>query len=192
MSFYHEGSRALQDRFDSRRIADRLFETRRHETFTLADREIIEKASFFFLATADASGWPDCSIKAGMPGFVGMVAPNALVFPDYDGNGMFRSLGNMAVNPHVGLLFLETSGERRKLRINGIASVTDADGLLASLPGAKLAVRVTATDIFPNCPRYVPTLDVVEPSVYAPRRGHRPPEPAWKSKPDLKDFVPSR
>src|SRR5215471_3699006 len=189
LSFYHEGSRNLQDRMDSRRIADRLYETRRKDHFTEVERSIIEGASMFFLATADAEGRPDCSVKGGNPGFVRVIDRNALVFPDYDGNGMFRSLGNISVNPSVALLFLELGGEGRKLRVNGVASITPVSDSSVML-GAKLLVRVTALDVFPNCPRYLPHMDMVAPSAYNPRQEYVPPEPFWKSKPDLKEFLP--
>jgi hypothetical protein len=138
----------------------------------------------FFLATADQHGRPDCSVKGGEPGFVRVVDRNALTFPDYDGNGMFRSLGNIADNPAVGMLFIDWSGEGRKLRVNGLASVA------ATASGGRLVVRVTALDVFPNCPRYLPSLRLDAGSPYNPRPDYRPPEPFWKSKPDLRDFLP--
>jgi predicted pyridoxine 5'-phosphate oxidase superfamily flavin-nucleotide-binding protein len=190
--FYHSASRELQDRFDSRRIADRLVETRLRDTFDDAQRAIVESSPIFFLATADEQGRPDCSVKGGDPGFISVIEPNVLLFPEYDGNGMYRSLGNIMVNPNVGLLFIELSGERRKLRVNGTATLTDDPALLSTLPGARLAIRVVATEIFPNCPRYLPKMEIAERSVYNPRADYQPPEPFWKSKPDLRDFLPEK
>src|ERR1041385_7666189 len=103
---YHEGNRRLQDEFGSRPISDRL-ETFTRTQFTADNRAFIESAIYFFLATADAEGRPDCSFKGGAPGFVRVTAPDELAFPDYDGNGMFKSLGNLAVNASVGLLFVD-------------------------------------------------------------------------------------
>src|SRR5450432_1688292 len=105
--FYNSGSRKLQGQFDSKRIADRTEERNVHGTFTFEDRDFIERSPMFFLATADGEGRPDCSYKGGMPGFVRVLNSNTLAFPDYDGNGMFRSLGNVLVNPHVGMLFID-------------------------------------------------------------------------------------
>jgi predicted pyridoxine 5'-phosphate oxidase superfamily flavin-nucleotide-binding protein len=190
MDFYHEQSRSLQDHFNTRRIADRLAGTRRHSELSEWDKKVIARAPMFFLATATRDGRPDCSVKAGDPGFIRTISPNALLYPDYDGNGMFRSLGNIMSNPYVGMLFLELDGERRKLRINGIASVTDDPQLLEQIPGAQLAVRITVLDIFPNCPRYVPEIEVHKLSIYSPRPGYRPPEPEWKNKPDLREYLP--
>lgn len=189
---YHEGSRRFQDEFDSRRIADRLEDVRMHTTFTPADRSFIESAPMFFLATADRDGRPDCSYKGGMPGFIEVVAEDTLAYPEYDGNGMFKSLGNIILNPNVGMLFIEFRGDFRLLRVNGTASVHRDDPLMSHFPGAKLIVRIKARHIFPNCPRYIHHMEFVEHSVYAPRPDYEPPDPLWKSKPDLKDYLPRR
>ena len=189
---YHDGNRHLQDAFDSRRISDRLEEKLTRTAFSPDDRTFIESAHYFFLATADREGRPDCSFKGGMPGFVRVVGPSELAFPDYDGNGMFKSLGNIVVNPSVGLLFIAMHDKPRRLRVNGTATVNRGDPLLAHTVGAQLIVRVQARAIFPNCPRYIPTMQLVDPSIYAPRPGCDPPEPAWKSFPDFKDHVHPR
>jgi uncharacterized protein len=188
---YHEGSRKLQDAFASRRIADRLEQVTTHTAFTADDTAFIEARMFFFLATADSEGRPDCSHKGGAPGFVRVVAPDELAFPDYDGNGMFKSLGNITVNAHVGLLFVDFEAPRR-LRVNGSATVSRDDPLLSQTVGAQLIVRVKARAIFPNCPRYIPKMALVEPSIYAPRPGMDFPEPGWKSYPVFSDAVHER
>lgn len=190
-AFYHAGQRRLQDDFDSRRISDRLASYIR-TAFTADDKAFIENVIYFFIATADAEGRPDCSFKGGAPGFVRVTAPGELAFPDYDGNGMFRSLGNLAVNPNVGLLFVAMHGRPQRLRVNGTARVSRDDPLLAHTVGAQLIVRVAATAIFPNCPRYIPRLELAEPSVYVPRPGHDPVEPVWKSFPEFKDVIHPR
>jgi len=187
MSFYNEHSRKLQEKFDCVRLADQLEKTRRHSRLTDDDRRIIENATFFFLATADAEGRPDCSVKGGNPGFVKCVSDTKIIFPNYDGNGMFRSLGNIKCNPWVGLLFIEFGGEPKKLRINGCASFDCED---ADNP-TEITITVLIKDIFPNCPRYLPDLQVAGRSVYNPAPGYEPPDPLWKSKPDLEPFLPN-
>jgi uncharacterized protein len=189
---YHEGNRRLQDEFDSRRIADRLEEKLARTAFSDSDTAFIEGAAYFFLATADADGRPDCSFKGGMPGFVQVTGPSELAFPDYDGNGMFKSLGNLTVNANVGLLFIDLHEKPRRLRVNGTATVSRDDPRLATTVGAQLIVRVTASAIFPNCPRYIPTLRMVEPSIYTPQPGHEPPEPGWKGFDDFKGCIHPR
>lgn len=104
---YHDGMRRLQDARETRGIADRLEQVTVRTTFTEEDRTFIEGCCMFFVATADNHGRPDCSYKGGLPGFVRVLDDRTLAFPDYDGNGMYRSLGNALINPHVGLLFID-------------------------------------------------------------------------------------
>jgi uncharacterized protein len=189
---YHEGNRQLQDQFDSRRISDRLEEKSTRSEFTPDDKAFIESLPFFFLATADASGRPDCSFKGGAPGFVRVTGASEIAFPDFDGNGMFKSLGNMLVNSSVGLLFIAMTEKPRRLRVNGEARMSNSDPLLSEIVGAQLIVRITARAIFPNCPRYIPKMQLIEPSSYVPRAGCEAQEPAWKSFPDFKDYVHPR
>jgi uncharacterized protein len=189
---YHQGHRELQARFGSEALADRLDERLRREAFNDADKAFVEESAFFLIATADAEGRPDCSFKGGLPGFVRILGPDLLVFPDYDGNGMFRTLGNLRVNPHVGLLFLRIGEKPGRLRINGRAEVSFDDPAMAALPGAQLLVKVTPTDIFPNCPRYIPHLEMTAPSIYSPQPEVAPVEPAWKGFEAFKDVVPPR
>ena len=189
---FHEGNRQLQDRFDSRRVSDRLEEKLTRKEFTADDKTFIEGLPYFFLATSDDQGRPDCSFKGGPKGFVRVTGPSEIAFPDYDGNGMFKSLGNISVNANVGLLFIAMHGKPRRLRVNGSARVSDRDPLLSETVGAQLIVRVTARAIFPNCPRYIPTMQSIEPSIYAPRIGEVPPEPAWKGFADFKDCIHPR
>ena len=186
---YHDGMRQLQDRFDSRRLADRLDEKLGRQVFTDEDRAFIESRQLFFLATADAEGRPDCSYKGGAAGFVRVTGADELAFPSYDGNGMFRSLGNMLVNPAVALLFIDFERPNR-LRVNGRASIAEDDPLLATFAGAQLVVRVRAERIFPNCPRYIHRMQIVETSAYIPSEGYTPPVPKWKQFDMFRDVLP--
>ena len=188
---YHAGCRALQDAFDTRRLADRLEERLTREAFSDEDRAFIESQPMFLLATADTDGWPDCSYKGGVPGFVHLPDARTLVFPSYDGNGMFRSLGNLGVNPRVGLLFIDFEHARR-LRVQGLAELSDEDPLSGRFPGAQRIVRVRVERIFPNCPRYIHPMRRLGVSEYAPKLGHAPPEPAWKRFEMFRDVLPRR
>ena len=188
-ALYHEGSRTLQDRFGARRLADRMVERIVHDTFSDEDRAFIESRPLFFLATADAQGRPDCSYKGGTPGFVRVIDERTLAFPSYDGNGMFKSAGNLLVNPHVGLLFIDFESPKR-LRVNGRAMIDANDPLLADFTGAELIVRGRPDVIFPNRPRYIHKMQIVESSVYAPCPGHTPPTPKWKTLPHFSEVLP--
>ena len=192
MAMYHSGNRELQDHFGSTQLADRLVERLWRDRFKNEDKAFIESAGFFFLATADAEGRPDCSFKGGPPGFVRVPEPDLLVFPDYDGNGMFKSLGNIKANPQVGLLFILMGEKPQRLRVNGRASLHFDDEFLADLPGAQIVVRVVPEHIFPNCPRYIPDLGNGKPSEYLPSEGVAPKEPTWKGFDTFKDVVPPR
>src|SRR2546423_936071 len=154
MALYHEGSRRLQDRFDTRRLADRIDERLVRDWIDDEDPGFSEARGIFFIATADEEGRPQCSYKGGDPGFVRVLDERTLAFPGYDGNGMYLTFGNALVNPHVGLLFIDFEG-RKRLRLNGVASIAEDDELLAEYPEAQFVVRVRATEGFPNCPRYL-------------------------------------
>jgi uncharacterized protein len=134
-NLYHGGSRSLQDRFDTRRIADRLEEKTVRDTIDDDDRAFIEARDMFFIATADAEGRPQSSYKGGDPGFVRVLDERTIAFPNYDGNGMYLTAGNMLVNPNVGLLFIDFEG-RKRMRLNGVASVDENDPLLGEYPEA--------------------------------------------------------
>lgn len=188
---YHSGMRQLQDLRETRALADRLEQVTVHSSFSDEDRAFIERCAMCFIATADAQGQPDCSYKGGMPGFVRVLDQRTVAIPDYDGNGMYRTWGNVLVNPQVGLLFIDFENTKR-IRVNGRAEVCRDDPLLAEFPGAVFLVRVTAETIFPNCPRYLHKMQMVEPSVYAPRPDHVPPVPAWKTFDSFRDALPPR
>jgi uncharacterized protein len=176
---YHVGSRAPQDRFDTRRLADRLAAVKVHDRFTADDREFLARLDMFFLASADAAGRPTCSYKGGDPGFVRVVDDRTLVFPCYDGNGMYLSMGNVAVNPAVGLLFIDFERQRR-MRVDGTAALHPDDALLGAYPGAQFVVRVVADRIYPNCARYIHRYRLEERSPFVPHAGRATPVPAWK------------
>jgi hypothetical protein len=188
---YNEGSRQLQDRFDSRRLADRLESVKVSATIDDRDRAFIESMDMFFIATADEQGRPNCSYKGGEPGFVRVLDERTIAFPGYDGNGMFVSFGNVLVNPEVGLLFISFE-HRRRLRLNGTASVDPDDELIDTWPGAMFVVRVEAREVFPNCPRYIHRLELVERSRFVPQAGVEPPVPEWKTRDWARDVLPRR
>ena len=190
-NMYHDGMRRLQDVRETRPLADRLNQVTVRTAFTDEDRLFIQRCAMFFIATADADGRPDCSYKGGLPGFVCVLDDRTLAIPDYDGNGMYRTWGNVLVNPHIGLLFLDFEQPKR-IRVNGTAQLIEGDPLVAECPGAVFIVRVTAEQIFPNCPRYIHKMQLVEHSVYGPRPNYTPPVPAWKTFDSFRDSLPSR
>lgn len=186
---YTDDQRSWQDKFDSRRIADRI------DSLLVADhidehaRRFIESRDMFFLATVDADGHPQCSYKGGEPGFVRVVDDRTLAFPSYDGNGMFLSVGNISAHSAVGMLFIDFEHPNR-LRVNGTASVDEHDPLLTEMPGARLVVRVHTTHVFPNCNRYIHSMQLVERSKFVPKPDADAPIPDWKRMTWAQDQLP--
>ena len=196
---YTAPARALQDRFDTRRLADRIEERLLSESISDDDRALIERLDMFFLATVDAAGQPQCSYKGGEPGFVRVLDERTLAFPLYDGNGMFLSAGNVLAGAgagtgggRVGLLFIDFLAERpTRIRVNGLASIDPDDPLAAAWPGAQLVVRVRVGEVFPNCPRYIHRLALVERSRFVPQAECASPVPDWKRRPWAQDVLPA-
>jgi predicted pyridoxine 5'-phosphate oxidase superfamily flavin-nucleotide-binding protein len=187
---YSPHSRALQDQFDTRRLADRLAEVKVHDRFTPDDREFLGRMDMFFLASVDASGQPTCSYKGGDPGFVSLLDDRTLAFPNYDGNGMYLSMGNVAATGRVGLLFIDFERQRR-MRVDGTAVIEPDSSLLQRYPGAQFIVRVRAERIYPNCPRYIHRYELVERSPYVPRDAVPTPIPGWKQADWAADVLPA-
>ena len=190
-SIYHDGNRTMQDRFDTRRLADRLDESIVGDTIRPHDKAFIERADMFFLATADDQGRPNCSYKGGEPGFVRVVDEHTIAFPNYDGNGMYLSMGNLLKNPNVGLLFIDFEQQHR-MRLNGEASIQEHDPLMAEYPEAQFIVRVHAREVFPNCPRYIHKYQLVARSRFVPKSECDTPVPAWKKGDWVSDVLPEK
>ncbi len=186
---YHDGSRTLQDRFDTRRLADRMEERIVRDYLDDNDRAFIARMDMFFLATADADGYPNCSYKGGDPGFVRVVDERTIAFPNYDGNGMYLSMGNALVNPRIGMLFIDFENQWR-MRVNGEATIAPDDPLLAEYPEAQFIVRVCTRQVFPNCPRYIHKMELVERSRFVPQAACKTPIPDWKQGEWVADVLP--
>ncbi|WP_239312252.1 MULTISPECIES: fatty acid desaturase [unclassified Frankia] len=187
-AFYHAGSLELQREFGTERLAQHIADRYVAPALSTQDVSIIEAADCFYLATADADGRPDCSYKGGFPGFVRVTGPHTFCFPSYDGNGMFRSLGNIRANPAVGLLFIDP-GRPVKLRINGAASVHTDPARTSEFIGAEAVVEVRVRNIFENCPRYLHDRVTGQHSKHCPRENYQPPDPEWKKKSEYDGMV---
>ena len=185
---FHAGERELQERFDSVRLADRLADVALHDFISDRDRAFIESRDMFFLATGDANGNLDCSYKGGEPGFVRVLDDQTLAFPSFDGNGMFMSSGNILEHPKVGMLFIDWEHGWR-MRVNGSASISFDDPLMAEYSEAQFIVQVQVERVFPNCPRYIHRMQLVERSKYVPKAECETPEAEWKE--SFEDVLPA-
>lgn len=187
--FYLDSHRALQDRYDTRRLADRLDEALVHDSISESEKLFIESRYMFFLASVDARGHASCTYRGGAPGFVRVVDEHTIAFPNYDGNGMYQSMGNVMSSGQVGILFIDFENQRR-MRYNGVASINFDDPLTGQYPEAQFVVRVRAREIFTNCPRYIHKMQLVEPSRFVPKSGCVTPVPGWKAGDWVADVLP--
>ncbi|HSP08738.1 MAG TPA: pyridoxamine 5'-phosphate oxidase family protein [Candidatus Dormibacteraeota bacterium] len=188
-TMFHDAQRELQDVFDTRRLADRIEERLVHDFIDRHDAEFIAARDMFFLATVDPEGRPNCSYKGGDPGFVRVVDERTLAFPNYDGNGMYLSMGNAVATSEVGMLFIDFE-HRNRMRVNGSAAVDRDDPLMAEYTLAQFIVRVRVREVFPNCPRYIHRYQLVERSRFVPKKAGRPPVPDWKRSEWACDVLP--
>ncbi|HZO80759.1 MAG TPA: pyridoxamine 5'-phosphate oxidase family protein [Candidatus Binataceae bacterium] len=191
-SIYGEQHRALQEAFDTRRLADRLEASIVRPEIPRDHKGFVESRDMFFLASVDHRGYPTCSYKGGTPGFVKVIDPRTIAFPIYNGNGMFLSTGNILTTAKVGMLFIDFETPHR-VRVQGTASIDRADPLVAEFPRAELVVRVAVSEVFINCPRYIHKYRRVQTSKYAPQAGREaPPPPQWKRIDAMQDVLPER
>jgi hypothetical protein len=188
-AFYQPASRDLQRAFGTEALAAHL--ARRYVLDALEDAHVgwIRQTDSVYVATVDERGHPECSYKGGLPGFVHVPDRYTLELPSYDGNGMYRTLGNAAARSRIGLLFL-VPDPPAKLRVNGVCALLTGPAELAAHPGAEAVLRIGIEEVFENCPRYLHDRASGEYSVHCPRPGYQPPDPAWKRKPEYRGLLP--
>ncbi len=188
---YTDAARKLQDRFDTRNLADAELAVIVHDELTDMDKGFISAMEMFWLASVDDKGSPTVSFKGGAPGFVKVLDDRTLLFPNYDGNGMYFSMGNIATSGQVGMLFMAFDRPAR-LRVQGHAQLTDDPALVGHFPGAQFAVQVNITALITNCPRYIPRMQRTEPSRYVPDESGGQPIPGWKRIDAIQAVLPAR
>jgi uncharacterized protein len=188
-ALYEPSHRSMQAQFDTQRLADRIEQKLFRTALAPEDKSFIERLDLFFLATVNSKGEPSCSYKGGDPGFVRVLDSQTLMFPNYDGNGMFLSMGNVAANGHVGMLFIDLCNPKR-LRVNGTARIEPAAFAVPAYPEAQFVTVVSVREVFPNCPRYVHKFALVERSQFVPHAGCDTPVPNWKRSDWARDVLP--
>ena len=187
-ALYGEGARALQDEFDSRRLADRLAEVTLHSALDDGDVALVRDQAAVWVATVDADGWPDVSYKGGNPGFVQVVSSTELHLPIYNGNGMWRTLGNIRDNGRVALLFVD-HGRPWRMRVHGIGTVLTDAASCAAYHEAEAVLQVRVARVFPNCGRYIHRDGEISP--FVPQPGQATPVADWKQLPFLNEVLPA-
>lgn len=189
-ALYRDAQRTLQDKFATRKLADTVSQVIIHDTLTDEDKAFIQSRDFFFLSTVNADGWPTVSYKGGAHGIVTALDDRTLVFPSYDGNGMFLSMGNIAASQRIGMLFIDFERPHRT-RVQATAELSEDAGLLARFPGAELVVKAKIEQIWINCPRYIHRMSRIETSRYVPNAQGKAPMPAWKRIDAIQDSLPA-
>lgn len=190
INLYGDDHRALQEQFDCSNLAAAMEATIIAEEIDDDQREFIESRDFFFLSTVNADGWPTVSYKGGAPGLVRVDDERTLVFPSYDGNGMFLSMGNIRSDAKIAMLFIDMETPRR-LRVQATATVDDDPAVLSRFPGAQLVVRASVEAVFPNCARYIHKHVRAESSRYVPAADGSQPLPSWKKIDLLQSMLPA-
>ncbi len=188
---FQDNHRALQDQFDTRRIADRIEMLAAKTELDEQSSGFIASRDMFFLSTVNSQGQPTVSYKGGEAGFVRVIDTKTIAFPSYDGNGMYLSMGNAALNGLVGLLFIDFETPHR-LRVQGTASVSAQDPLMEEYKDAEMIVRVDVSDVWINCPRYVHNYKRVAQSRYAPTAACETPLAEWKRIDIIQDALPGK
>lgn len=189
-SIYSEAHLALQTDFDSRALADLMDQDIAHEQLSEDEQAFIGSRDFFFLSSVDPEGMPTVSYKGGPVGVVRVLDDVTLGFPDYDGNGMFYSLGNIVGQGKVGLLFTDFETPHR-LRVQGLATYHKHHPLMEEYPEAKCFVTVEILRIWPNCPRYVHRYRRLDTSRYVPGVCDTTPMASWKRIDLVQPVIPS-
>lgn len=185
---YGEQHRKLQDDFGTRAMADRVEELVCRTEFDEGAIDFMQSVEMFFLSSIDHQGRPTVSYKGGDAGFVKVLDNTTLIFPSYDGNGMFFSMGNISTNPQVGLLFISFETPNR-LRVQGTASISKDPALMAHYKEADFVVTVKLSEFWVNCPRYIPKMQKVRESRYVPREHCETPLAGWKQLDLVQDVI---
>jgi uncharacterized protein len=167
------GEHDLQERFGSTDRARGFYDRQVLDHLNESMQQFVQRQEMVFVATSDGQGECDCSFRAGEPGFVQVLDERTLVYPEYRGNGVYASLGNVHENPHVGLLFVDFFRDVIGLHINGAARIVDNEQLLAGGRATprildELAktgprrperwVRVAVHEAYIHCSKHIPLL----------------------------------
>lgn len=164
-----DGEHQLQDRYGTQDRAQRFYEDQVLDHLNPMMIEFIGRMDMAFIATSDRHGECDASFRAGLPGFVHVIDERTIAYPEYRGNGVLASLGNILENPHVGLLFIDFVRDLIGLHINGAAHIVEDDALrrrVSTLPvrhslRGRIAERwvvVEVEEAYIHCRKHIPHL----------------------------------
>ncbi|MCS6297816.1 MAG: pyridoxamine 5'-phosphate oxidase family protein [Nitrospira sp.] len=155
------GEQQAQARFGTSGRAASFYEHQVLTSLNQAMREFIARMEMVYIATADARGHCDCSFRAGAPGFVQVLDEKTLAYPEYRGNGVLASVGNILENPHIGMIFLDYYHTTVGLHVNGTARIINATDL-ATLPNVTSGMTEAASNTGGRQPKAWIVVDVEE------------------------------
>ena len=128
-----QGEQVLQKQYESVDRANDFYDTQMRDHMNARMIKLIERQEMMFIATSDAKGECDSSFRAGFPGFIVVLDNKTLIYPEYRGNGVYASLGNISENPHVGMLFVDFFDSTIGLHVNGKARIIDNERMMQRL-----------------------------------------------------------
>jgi predicted pyridoxine 5'-phosphate oxidase superfamily flavin-nucleotide-binding protein len=127
------GERELQNFFNTTQDALNFYNKQVLTHLAPLMQNFIEKQEMMFISTADAKGECDSSFRAGDAGFVMVLDRHHILYPEYKGNGVMASMGNISENPNIGLLFLDFFETKVGLHVNGKAKIVKKEELKENL-----------------------------------------------------------
>ncbi|WP_017609634.1 pyridoxamine 5'-phosphate oxidase family protein [Nocardiopsis xinjiangensis] len=162
------GERHVQNVLGTSERASRFYRDQMLNHLNPAMRDFVSEQEMLFIATSDSRGECDSSFRSGPPGFVHIIDDRTLAYPEYRGNGVFASAGNIAQNPHIGLMFLDFSRHRIGLHVNGRARLMEDERLrahvpdlpLPQIPGQKalMWIMVEVEEAYIHCRKHIPQM----------------------------------
>ena len=167
------GEQQAQKRFGSTSRAEAFYANQMLDRLNQQMQQFIARQEMVFIATADSKGSCDCSFRAGTPGFVCVLNEKTLAYPEYRGNGVLASLGNILENPHIGMIFLDYYQSTVGLHVNGTARVLNPDeiGAVPQLPPGMVEasqvkggrrpeawIVVNVEEAYIHCSKHVPLM----------------------------------
>ncbi|MEV4130472.1 pyridoxamine 5'-phosphate oxidase family protein [Nocardia sp. NPDC049707] len=162
-----DGEHELQERYGTQDRAERFYQDQVLDRLNPTMIEFIARMDMAFIATADKHGECDASFRAGVPGFLHVIDERTLAYPEYRGNGVHASLGNILENPHVGILLIDFVQDLIGLHINGSAQIVDDTALRRTAPqlpenvkgrAAERWVVIDVEEAYIHCRKHIPHL----------------------------------
>ena len=174
-----EGERILQKKVGSENKASAFYNKQMLDYLNPYMRKFILKQEMVFIATADPKGECDCSFRAGKQGFVRVLNEKTLLCPEYRGNGVMASMGNILENSHIGMTFIDFFENTIGLHVNGKAKIVENDELLAdkTLDGVANSIQeegtaperwilITVEEAYIHCSKHIPHLKKLDKKIH--------------------------